>query len=141
MTEPRPAGCRIVPGRGKEQGGNAEGGPVERNVPLLTSIPLMDLVELPDGICLYCNLPGTTPDDVSVTVDGEFLHVRAESFPPPIRGKIHALEFSDIVYEGKVRLPAVDAGGLEASLANGLLRVFMPFPPKTPGVRIPVVPE
>ena len=134
-------GISLVLSNGKPRSRNAGTGPAERGDPLLTIAPLMDLVELPDGICLYCNLPGASLGDIAVTVDGEFLHVRAETFLPPIRGKIHALEFSDILYEGKIRLPAVDAKRLEASLANGLLRVFMPFPPKTPPVRIPVGPE
>ncbi len=136
MTEPWDSFSIIL---GKGPGREAGTGPAKRGAPRLTIPPLMDIVELPDGICLYCSLPGASLKDIVVTVDKGFLHVRAESFLPPIRGKVHALEFSDILYEGKIRLPAVDFGKLDASLVNGLLRVFIPFPPKNPPVRIPVI--
>ncbi|SBW02735.1 hypothetical protein KL86DPRO_20023 [uncultured delta proteobacterium] len=108
---------------------------------LLTLSPLTDMVELPEGVCVYCNLPGVAPGDISLTIDAKFLHIRAESRLPAIRGKIHALEFSDITYEGKVILPAVDAERIEASCSNGLLRVMMPFPAEIKPVRIPVTTE
>lgn len=106
--------------------------------PLLVETPLIDMVELPEGVCLYCNIPGTSPDGISLTVEGEFLYLRAEAGYEPIRGKIHALEFSDTFYEGRILLPPVDASRIEASLANGLLRVFMPFQARKKAVRIPV---
>lgn len=106
--------------------------------PLLILSPLMDMVELPEGVCVYCNLPGVAPGDISLTVDGKFLHIRAESRLPSIRGKIHALEFNDVAYEGKLVLPAVDTERIEASCSNGLLRVMMPFPAETQPTRIPV---
>ena len=113
-------------------------GPAERGEPLLTISPLTDIVELSEGFCLYCNLPGVAPENVMAIMDGEFLHIRAESLLPPIKGKVHALEFSDILYEGKIRLPSFDTEKLDASFVNGLLRIFMPFPPQSPPVRIPV---
>lgn len=114
------------------------GGPSRRGVPPLTVIPLIDMVELPDGICLYCNLPGAAPGDVSLTVEGEFLFLRAEARYEPVQGKVHALEFWDTVYEGKLLLPEVDAARAEASISNGVLRIFMPFAPRSEPVRIPV---
>ncbi len=112
--------------------------PADNDKPVLTATPLMDLVEQDDGLRLYCTLPGVAPGGAAVTMDGEFLSVRAESRLAPIRGKVHALEFCDIVYEGKIRLPTVDISRIEASIANGLLCVFLPFPPKKPPLRIPV---
>lgn len=113
----------------------------EGNRILLTTAPLMDLVELEDGCCLYCDLPGVGSDEVELTVDKESLHIRAAARLTPPRGKIHALEFNDIVYEGEVRIPAVDPSRVEASLVNGLLRVFMPFPAPSTPVRIAVAPR
>lgn len=111
----------------------------EGNGILLTATPLIDIVELEDGRCLYCNLPGVAPGEVEVTVDKEHLHIRAAARLTPFKGKIHALEFNDILYEGKVRIPAVDSSRVEASLVNGLLRVFIPFPSLSTPVRIPVL--
>ncbi|MCC8195053.1 MAG: Hsp20/alpha crystallin family protein [Deltaproteobacteria bacterium] len=120
---------------------NGGGRWAENDKPLLTVSPLIDLVELPEGICLYCNLPGVLPENTDVTVEGNFLYIRAASRLEPIRGKVHALEFSDIFYEGKVLLPAVDTTRVEATLSNGLLRIMMPFARETRPVRIPVVTE
>lgn len=106
--------------------------------PLLSMPPLIDMMEMPEGVRLYCNLPGITADEVSLTVEGEFLYVRAEARFPPIRGKIHALEFSDTLYEGRILLPAGDIGRMEASLSNGVLRIFIPFPSRKEAIRIPV---
>ena len=111
---------------------------LDQEKPLLTTAPLADMVELPEGVCLYCNLPGMNPDDISVIVDGNFLCIRAESRLPPLKGKVHALEFCDILYEAKYVLPAVDKDRIEASLVDGVLRVFMPFPSETKPFRIPV---
>lgn len=97
------------------------------SLPFATT-PLMDMVELPDGICLYCYIPGAAPENVHLTVTGTVLHLRAEVRLPRIRGKIHALEFSDTVYERKVPLPRSDLARLEATLSCGVLRVFIPFP-------------
>lgn len=119
----------------RRHGGNEKTG---RGVPPLTVIPLIDMVELPDGVCIYCNLPGAAPADVSLTVEGEFLFLRAEARYKPVPGKIHALEFCDTSYAGRILLPKVDVDRAEASLSNGVLRIFMPFPPKTEPLRIPV---
>lgn len=113
-------------------------GAADHGNPLLTIPPLIDMVELPEGVCVYCNLPGVAPGDIFLTVDGKFLHIRAESRLPAIRGKVHALEFSDIAYEGKIVLPVVDTERIEASCSDGLLRVMMYFPTETKPVRIPV---
>ena len=110
----------------------------KENARVLTVAPLIDMVELSDGVHLYCNLPNATPEAVAVTLEGKRLHIRAISRLLPIQGKIHALEFCDIVYEGTVLLPSVDTTRIEAFLSNGLLRITMPFAPEAHLVRIPV---
>lgn len=119
----------------RQHGGDEKSG---RAVPPLTVIPLIDMVELPDGACLYCNLPGAAPADVSLTAEGQFLFLRAEARYEPVPGKIHALEFCDTSYVGRILLPRVDVDRAEASVCNGILRIFMPFPPKMEPARIPV---
>lgn len=109
----------------------------ERGALLIVS-PLMDMVELPEGLCVYCDLPGAAPGEIALTVTGRSLHVRAESRLPPIRGKVRALEFNDIVYEGTIELPFVATERVEAFCSDGLLRVTIYFPPVAEPVRIPV---
>lgn len=115
--------------------------PAASAAPLPTASPLMDMVELAEGVCVYCDLPGATPGGISLTIDGNLLHIRAESRLSPLRGKVHAFEFSDIAYEGKIVLPVIDVDRTEASFSNGLLRVMMPFPAASGPVRIPVAAE
>ena len=106
---------------------------------MLTATPLMDVVEQEGGYCLYCNVPGADCDSVDLSVDKGVLHLRAEALLEALPGKIHDLEICDIVYEVRLRLTAfVDAARVEAFLANGVLRIFLPFPRKCAPVQIPV---
>lgn len=112
----------------------------DRASSMLTATPLMDLVELDDGYCLFCNVPGAEQDRVDVSVHKGILHLRAEAVFEPVPGKVHALEVCDIVYEARFQLTdAVDPARVEAGLADGVLRISLPFRGKKEPVRIPVL--
>ena len=105
----------------------------------LAVTPLVDIVETTEGLCLFCNLPGVAPSDLTLTKEGEGLHIKGFAGIAPIPGKIHVLEFSDVLYETRVRISAqIDASHIKASYANGLLRVLLPHPAPTAPVQIPV---
>lgn len=106
---------------------------------LPTSTPLTDIVERSDGLHIYCNIPGAKHKDVDVSVHKGVLRLRAEATLESVAGRVHALEVCDVVYEAHFQLSAaVDAKTVEARLADGVLRVFLPFAKKTEPVRIPV---
>lgn len=124
--------CPLLPNRRR----------LARPCSVLAVMPLLDVVELDGGLCLYCNMPGVAGEDVVLEFDQGVLSLKAEARLAPLPGKVHALEFSDIVYEAKVRIPAmVDMNRIEAVLADGSLRVYLPFPGKGAPVRIPVSQE
>lgn len=95
--------------------------------PLLTVSPFIDVFETPEGFCLHCNLPGVDAKDVFLTAGNGSLHIRAKARFAPLPGKVHALEFSDTYFDGNVPLPKGDARRMEAVLANGHLRIFIPL--------------
>ncbi|MDL2209800.1 Hsp20/alpha crystallin family protein [Desulfovibrio sp. OttesenSCG-928-O18] len=107
---------------------------------VLSAQPLLDIMERNDGVYLYYNLPGVRLEDIELELDGGVLSLQATARLAPLGGKVHALEFSDIMYESTLRVPAmVDVKRIEASFVNGSLRVFLPSPGKSAPVRIPVI--
>ncbi len=101
--------------------------------------PLLDVVESAEGLFVYCNLPGVAHADLELTVDKNELFVRGPTSFSCLPGKVHALEYGDVLYETRLALPlAVDAARIEASMRDGVLTVFLPFPRKS-AQRIPVI--
>lgn len=122
--------CPLVPDRRR----------LARPGAVLAIRPLLDILERRDGFHLYCNLPGVTPEDIFLELDGDVLSLKASARLFPVAGKVHALEFSDIVYEARLRLPpTVDARRVTADFDNGCLCVTLPFPDAEGRVRIPVI--
>ena len=101
--------------------------------------PLMDLVESPDGLVVYCNVPGVTRNGLELTVDKDALHLLGRTEFAALPGRVHALEFGDVIYEAHLTLPlTVDETTIDASLRDGVLTVFLPFPRHRAPRRIPV---
>lgn len=91
-------------------------------------VPNVDILEDAGGYCIYCNLAGVRRDDITLNLEDGSLIVSAEARLSKLPGKIHALEFADAVFTGKVELPGnVDAASISASFSNGLLRVRLPY--------------
>lgn len=93
-----------------------------------SSRPQADLVEREDGFYLYYNIPGVSREEISLIVDAEGLHLAAgTSLGLPGRGKVHDLEFDEMIYEDHLILPGqVDGGGIQAGYSEGVLIIFMP---------------
>ena len=111
-----------------------------RNPSRVTIRPVLDLVENEAGVFLYCNMPGVPGDALIVHLENDMLHIRGvTNYGPLPAGRVHALEFDEAVYETTLAVPrSVDTRGMTASLRNGVLTVFFPYPaPKAPR-RIPV---
>lgn len=95
--------------------------------------PATDIVDTDDGVQIQVNMPGVTEKDLSLSVQGNTLHITASSrCPVPEETKhVRTLEFGnvefllDISMEGPLSAPPV------ASLDKGVLSLFLPHPSGT----------
>ncbi|MCO5167738.1 MAG: Hsp20/alpha crystallin family protein [Planctomycetes bacterium] len=88
--------------------------------------PAVDLCERDDVFEVVCELPGVSPDDVQVNVHRDRLTIEGERRPPSLtEGEVlHLAERGQGRFVRAFRLPmAVDPDSVEATYADGLLRV------------------
>jgi len=95
--------------------------------------PALDVVEEKDNFLVKIDLPGLTKDDVSVTIQDNFLTVKGER-KHEVEKKETNFHHRERVYGSFARtieLPTrVDAGKVEANFRDGVLRVTLPSPRK-----------
>ena len=106
----------------------------------VTVSPQTDIVERAEGLFIYCNMPGVTEEALRISIEDTTLFIHGETaFGPMPQGRIHALEFDDVVFETRFPVPkTVDHSSIAASLRDGVLELFLPYPPKSVPRRIPV---
>lgn len=70
--------------------------------------PPVDVYQNGDDLWLFLAVPGVSPDDVEVFIDGTTIVVRGvRSLPPPAQGAvIHRLEIPYGPFERRISLPA-----------------------------------
>ncbi len=109
-----------------------------RQVPTFT--PTTDIYETKDGLVLLIEMPGVDPDDVDISVEDRVLTITGKTTPtqPPGYTLVHA-EYRDGDYRRAFTLAdTVDTGRIEASMRDGLLRLFIPKAGPAPARRIEV---
>jgi HSP20 family protein len=88
----------------------------------------LDLYEVPKGFGIEWEVPGVKQDDLDVTVSGLQLTIRARR-PQPAQDerKYHITERSHGEFQRMLTLPTeVDVDGIEASLKDGVLTLYLP---------------
>lgn len=88
----------------------------------------LDFYEVPKGYYLEWEVPGVAQADLDVTVSGQALTIRARR-PQPAQDerKYHITERSYGEFQRSLALPTeVDAEGIEASLKDGVLSLYLP---------------
>jgi HSP20 family protein len=91
--------------------------------------PVADVVETADGYVVELELPGVGPEDFTVHARGSELVVRGERRPAASSRPeaFHRVERRHGPFARGFRLPQdVDADGVTAHLADGLLRLVLP---------------
>lgn len=87
----------------------------------------LDVYTTPEEIVIVASLPGLTPDEVDVTIDGDRLTIRGELRPP--------LENVDYLFQERAYGPfsrtltlnvPVETDEAEAVFENGVLRLTVP---------------
>ncbi len=107
-------------------GGGA--GPGRRGV-----FPATNLYESGDGYVLTAELPGVSPKDIQVSIEGTTLTIRGERRIERGDGETsaHRLERQSGTFGRAFELPAeIDASKVEAVHRNGVLMLRLPKPPE-----------
>ena len=92
-------------------------------------LPAVNVRETEDSVIAEVELPGLSQKDISVQVVGDTLTVRGERrHESEEKGRnYYRREIASGIFERQIPLPApVDADGVEATYASGILQVTLP---------------
>jgi HSP20 family protein len=88
----------------------------------------LDLYEVPKGFYIEWEVPGVKQEDLEVTLSGQQLTIRARR-PQPAQDerKYHITERSHGEFQRTLTVPSeLDTDGIEASLKDGVLTLYLP---------------
>lgn len=91
--------------------------------------PVVDIYEEKDALVVSAELPGVKREDIEISIDGDVLTLKGDrAFQKEESEKrYHRVERSYGAFARHFKLPAsVDAEKVEASLADGVLKVRLP---------------
>ena len=105
--------------------------------------PDVDIFEKDAKLVVRMDIPGMTPEDINVSVEGDVLTIKGhrEEEKEVREGDYYCSERATGDFLRTVRLPeGVAAGQVEAHYENGVLEVSVPKPAATPNtaVKVPV---
>jgi HSP20 family protein len=108
-----------------------------------TWVPNIDLLESPEDIRLWIEIPGIDPSSIDLTVTGPMLTVKGERHAPePAAGRSHLSERSFGPFHRTVPLPSeVDVNAVHAESRNGVLEIRLPKAQDVRPRTIPVRPS
>jgi HSP20 family protein len=103
----------------------------------------VDVEDRGDAFSIEAALPGTSPDDVDISVNGDVLRIHAERRKERQEGdksgRFLVREQRYGVFERAIRLPApVDAAAAQAEFRDGVLRITLPKGQEGREQRIPI---
>jgi len=96
--------------------------------------PAVDIWQNDDGVIVTAELPGVSPEDVEVTIDGDVLTICGNWLNDSggDEGAFHRRERSAGTFSRSVRLPwTANTSGAEARYENGLLKLTLERPAET----------
>jgi len=99
--------------------------------------PRVDIFETERSYCLLADMPGVGAEGLEVTAERNTLVIHGRVEPPKVRPDYREFELSD--YRRTFTLGEdLDAGGIAATLRDGVLRVDIPKSPDAQPKKIPV---
>jgi HSP20 family protein len=106
----------------------------------VTYRPPMDLLEFEDKYEIHLDIPGSTTESISVTVDESVLTVEAGVPARHAEGAQDLLrEYGVGDYRRRIRLGEdVEAGSLSARYVSGVLSLTLPKRPERQARRVPI---
>ena len=104
--------------------------------------PPIDVHEIPDAYVLTVEVPGLKRDDIELVVEASRLTVRGQRVERRRAGEpvlYHQVERGHGVFSRTFEFAElIDAGGVRAELADGVLTISLPKAPAPPARRIDV---
>jgi len=90
--------------------------------------PRVDLVDTPDAIVLWADLPGVNENTIDVTLEKETLTLRATVEPPTFEGMKPVLrEFAVGDFERRFTISdEISRDQIEATMTQGVLKLVLP---------------
>jgi HSP20 family protein len=107
----------------------------ERAVRTIT--PPVDIYETDKTYVLIADMPGVPPDGLEVVAEGDELIVRGRVERPAQTPDYQEFELGDY-YRAFSLTEDLDAGGITATLRDGVLRIEIPKSPRMQPKKIPV---
>jgi len=90
-------------------------------------VPRADIYEVEDQIVIVADVPGADEDSIDITLEKNILTINAYVEPPTFEG--YALTYAEYEigdYQRSFRLSnAVDRDNIEATIGDGVLRVYL----------------
>jgi len=105
--------------------------------------PAVDLIEREDSFVVRAELPGFSPENVDIQIEGNVLHMRGQiNQSNEENGQYHLRERQMVSFYRSVTLPrAVNSEGAEAVFENGVLTLTLPKHESAKPKRINVTPK
>ncbi len=90
--------------------------------------PVADIVETDQGVTLFLEMPGVTPENVDITLEKRILSIRGRTNPPmPEKLNLVYAEYGEGDYERAFTLSEdFDPDRIEATMHDGVLTVTLP---------------
>lgn len=100
---------------------------VERTKEGKLFLPAVDIYETNDSVVLVADMPGVGADDVDLTLESNVLTVTGRVETPHDEPEAVYLEYETGDFQRSFTLSEdVDADGIEANMANGVLTLTLP---------------
>lgn len=105
--------------------------------------PAVDIVESPDAVTIYADIPGAMKESIDVNIEDDSLTLQAQVSPRMARnGRAHGMlrqEYGVGAFHRRFRLgEGIDPAGIEAVYRGGVLQVRLPKAAKTQPRRIAI---
>lgn len=96
-----------------------------RNVPVY--VPAVDIYESQDALVVVADMPGVSPDNVTIDVHDNTLTIRGTVTVEDVKERVHIQEYGVGDYSRQFTLGRViDQSKIEAAMKNGVLTLTLP---------------
>jgi HSP20 family protein len=96
-----------------------------RNVPVY--VPAVDIYESQDALVVVADMPGVSPDNVTIDVHDNTLTLRGTVSLEEAKGRAHVQEYGVGDYSRQFTLGrTIDQSKIEAAMKNGVLTLTLP---------------